>query len=173
MKNLLLTLVVALFATSFAFSQPYNVPNNAPVTGSLVITGNVVAPPIVIAPASATITLGDVAPGESVTFASGAKSAEFQVTCAKGYGISGSVSMNMTHDDASITGEYEISTVNPPVYGTFLPLTETNAPFTVPGSMTGTGLAWAKVNILSFAAAPGADHGARTFTFTLTAQYAE
>lgn len=174
MKNLLAILVVLALATTLTFAQtPYNVPSNAPVQGQLVITGNVVAPAIVITPASASITLPDVAPGETVTIPS-PDVKTFGVTCAKGYGITGSVAMNMTHNGASITGDY---TIEPAAVlsatPTWAPLVEVNSPYNILGAQTVSGVATAAVRIKTFTALPGAAHGPRTFTFTLTASYKE
>lgn len=175
MKNLFISLALLVVFTAASFAEgttnPYNVTSNAPVEATLTITGNVVAPPIVIAPNPQSIELGDVAPGEFVTFTN-TKQKTFVITCAKGYGIKVTGSTNLVANKTSIEAQVAYRTTTEGTWSTAVAIpAATAAVVHIPGTATVTGYAEVLVNVSKFSAEPGAYVGTRTFTFTASAEY--
>ena len=177
MKNIILTLAlfVAFAATALA-TNPYSVPTNPEVTGTLNIKATVNHVPITITiPDNGVIDLGGVDPGETKTSWTGdANKIDIAVSFAKGYALKVVTSAPVKVD--GIDGP--VVTIKAEWYFTYKDTKY--GPYAIPGTaFTGTGNtecpgeAVMEVVITELKAPDGAYAGDRQWSITGTAEYYE
>jgi hypothetical protein len=186
MKRLFAILLVAVMATTMAFAQPlpnnlHNYGNGSQTGSSIYINGSVLQVPITLTPTIALMNLDGVNPGEWADYGPSDKQVIFNGTCAKGYGlkITGTIDFvkfigSTTNLDCKITTGYCVS-VNGGTWSAWTPVTNADGTYTVniPGAYTVTGAAQVAFHITKFEVGVGAPVGARQFTASVSAEYFE